>query len=109
VSKLVTALPCHGSLDGFDPRTDRMNIVKGVKIRAQWFQANDPPSSLAGMQMKLGVTSREVVGTVTHIYGYATSRAELEKGNTLRMTVMVKPDDGGEEVEVDQKHIVELL
>lgn len=86
-----------------------MNVVKGTRIRAQWFQANDPPSSLAGMQMKLGVTSREVVGTVTHINGYARSQEDHEAGRYLRTTVTVQPDNGGEEIEIDSKHVVEVL
>jgi len=44
-------------------------ITKGTRIRAHWFQVNDPPSSLAGMQMKFGVTERVVTGVVRHVRG----------------------------------------
>lgn len=86
-----------------------MYITKGTRIRAHWLQANDPPSSLAGMQMKIGMTEKSVVGTITHVYGYADSKEDHLKGVYKKMTVMVKPDDGSAEIEVDQKHIVEVL
>jgi hypothetical protein len=47
------------------------NVVKGSRIRAEWMQANDPPSSLAGMQAKVGARRFEVVGTVKHLRGDA--------------------------------------
>lgn len=44
-------------------------ITKGTKVRAEWFVANDPPSSLAGNQLKFGVTKVEVVGVCAHFRG----------------------------------------
>lgn len=79
-----------------------MNIVKGTRIEARWFQANNPPSSLAGMQMKLGVTERVVVGTVTHIRGDRPT-------NPTKTLLLVKPDDSEEEVQVDPKHVISVL
>lgn len=66
-------------------------ITKGARIRAQWLQANDPPSSLAGMQLKFGCTSVEVIGTCVHFRGddpvnpkevriYIDVEGELPKG-----------------------------
>lgn len=46
-----------------------VNITKGSRIRAEWMKANDPPSSLAGMQLKFGVTRFELVGVVRHVRG----------------------------------------
>lgn len=78
-----------------------MTLTKGMRVRARWFQANDPPSSLAGMQMKLGVTERSVEGVVTHIR--SDSPTEL-----INVRVHIKPDDG-DEVEVKPEHIVGIL
>lgn len=44
-------------------------VTKGSRIRAQWFQAVDPPASLAGMQLKFGATKFDVVGIVRHVRG----------------------------------------
>jgi hypothetical protein len=64
--------------------------------------------SLAGMQMKTGVDVMEFEGIVTHVYGYAASKEAHARGEYLRQTVVVKPDDGGPEVEVDQTHIIHV-
>ena len=42
------------------------NITKGTRVHAKWLVANNPPSSLAGFQMKVGVTEAEVIGTCVH-------------------------------------------
>jgi hypothetical protein len=47
------------------------NITKGSRIRAEWFKVNDPPSSLAGMQLKFGASRFEVQGVVRHVRGDA--------------------------------------
>lgn len=60
-------------------------ITKGSKIRAQWFKANNPPSSLAGMQLKFGMTQHQVVGTCRHF------RADDPVNPTIVM-VYVDPD-----------------
>ena len=44
-------------------------IPKGARISASWFQANNPPSCLAGRQMKLGVTGLSVTGVIRHVRG----------------------------------------
>ena len=85
-------------------------LTKGMRVCCRSLTAQtDPPASLAGMQMKLGVVERVVVGVVTHVYAYANTKAEGNRGEFIRQTVVVKPDDGGAEVEFDQKHIVEVL
>lgn len=76
-------------------------LTKGMRVKAHFFQANDPPSSLAGMQMKLGVTERLIEGVVVKIS--STSRTAL-----VDVKVHIKPDQG-EEVLVDPDHIVEIL
>jgi hypothetical protein len=45
------------------------NVVKGTRIRAHWLRANNPPSCLAGMQLKFGATSCDVTGVVRHFRG----------------------------------------
>ena len=44
-------------------------ITKGTRVQARWFVPNDPPSSLAGMQMKIGATEVHVIGTCVHFRG----------------------------------------
>jgi len=83
-------------------------ITKGMRVRCRRIVANDPPSSLAGMQPKIGCTMYEADGVVTHVYAYANTKEEYARGEFIRKTVVVKPDDGGPEVEWDQKHIVEV-
>ncbi len=49
---------------------DTIVITKGSRIRAQWMKAKmNPPSCLAGMQMKFGATSYDVTGVVRHVRG----------------------------------------
>ena len=52
--------------------------------------------------MKLGVTERVVVGTVTHIRGDRPT-------NPTKTLLLVKPDDSEEEVQVDPKHVISVL
>lgn len=80
----------------------KFDIVKGSRIRAQWFQANNPPSSVAGMQMKLGVTEKTVEGVVTHIYGDHPI-------TPTRYEVVVQPDGGGPEVRLKPEWIREVI
>ena len=42
-----------------------LDVVKGSRIKANWLKAHI--TCLAGVQMKLGATSEEVVGIVRHI------------------------------------------
>jgi len=78
-----------------------LNLRKGSRVKARWFQANDPLSSLAGMQMKLGVTEQAVEGVVTHI------RAD-HPINPSRYGVWVQPDGGGPEVILQPSWIHEV-
>lgn len=85
-----------------DNSANAATLTKGMLVVARWFQANDPPSSLSGMQMKVGVTERVVKGVVTHIRGdHPTAPTKVE--------IHIKPEDGGEEVRVKPEHIVEVL
>lgn len=77
-------------------------LTKGMTVVARWFQANNPPSSLAGMQMKLGVTEKVIKGVVTHIRGdHPTAPTKVE--------VHIKPEGGGDEVRVKPEHIVQIV
>lgn len=51
--------------------TVTVTINKGTWIQARWFKANKP-TSLAGMQMKVGCTQIEIAGIVRHIRGDET-------------------------------------
>ncbi len=75
-------------------------LTKGMRVTARWMEANNPPSSLSGMQMKIGVHGREVTGIVTHIRGDHPTKS-------TKFSVAIKPDDGPE-VWVDPKHIIEV-
>jgi hypothetical protein len=76
-------------------------LTKGMTVRARWFQVNNPPSSVAGMQMKLGVTEKLIEGVVTHIRGdHPTAPTRVE--------IHIKPE-GGEEIRVKPEHIVEIV
>ena len=84
-------------------------ITKGTHIRAQWFDAK--LVSLAGMDMKTGATLRNVTGVVRHVRGDHPTAP-----TTVR--IYIESDDGlgtpcGDcqvrEVEVDPKHVVEVL
>lgn len=77
------------------------NLRKGSRVKAHWFQANDPPSSLAGMQMKLGVTEKQVEGVVTHIRSDGAFKPH-------RVAVWVQPDGGGPEVIINPAWIREV-
>ena len=71
----------------------------GSKIRARFFKAN-PNTSLAGMQLKFGVSFKEVVGIITDIRGD-------DPINPSVIRLIVSTDSGNEEV--DPKHVVEIL
>lgn len=77
-------------------------ITKGTRLRAEWFDTK--PVALAGAQMKLGATSRSVIGTVTGVYGDAPKVEDCEK-----TWYEVQPDDGGDVVRVDPKWVKEVL
>jgi hypothetical protein len=75
-------------------------LKKGDRVHAQWFQATD--ACLAGMQPKTGAILRDVTGIVRHIRGdHPTNPTEIR--------VWVEPDEGGDEVIVNPKHIVAVL
>jgi len=85
------------------------NIVKGTRIRAQWFNAQ--LTCLAGVQMKVGAELRVVVGTVRHLRGNPLA-------NPTEIKLYIEADNGlgmmcdkcqVREVEVDSKHVVEIL
>lgn len=78
-----------------------ITLKKGSRVKARWFQANDPPSSLAGMQMKLGVTEKLVEGVVTHIYGDHPTRP-------TKYEIIVQPDGGGPEVTIQPTWLQEV-
>lgn len=49
-----------------------MNFVtKGTRVRVSFLQADDPPGSLAGAQLKFTAKQFEFVGTVRHVRGDA--------------------------------------
>lgn len=75
-------------------------LKKGDRVRAQWFQTTD--AALAGMQPKVGAILVNVEGRVTHVRGDHPT-------NPTQIRVWVKPDDGGDEVIVDPKHITAVL
>jgi hypothetical protein len=85
------------------------NIVKGTRIRAQWFNAK--LTCLAGVQMKVGADLQVVIGTVRHIRGNHPT-------NPTEIRLYVETDDGlgvdcnkcqVREIEVNPKHVVEIL
>jgi hypothetical protein len=89
--------------------SDTYNIVKGTRIRARWFDAK--LVSLSGVMPKVEATMREVTGTVRHIRGDHPTHPTVTR-------LYVEADDGlGDacgkcqvrEVEVDPKHVVEIL
>jgi len=77
------------------------NLKRGSRVKARWFQADDPPSSLAGMQLKFGVQERAVEGVVTHIRGN-------RKFKPTRIGVWVQPDDGSPEIVINPSWIREV-
>lgn len=42
-----------------------IDIIKGSRIYAEWFEVY--PASLSGAQMKMGATQMQLTGTVQHI------------------------------------------
>lgn len=76
------------------------NLIKGDRVHARWLQATN--ACLAGMQTKVGVVQREVIGVVTHIRGDHPT-------NPTTIRVWVKPDGGGDEVIVNPDHIVAVI
>ncbi len=87
------------------------DIVKGTRIRAQWLETR--PVSLAGFQMKLEATTREVIGTVRHI---RTDNPHMPTNYRL----FVEPDVPGEgevfcetclvfETIIKPEHVVEVF
>jgi hypothetical protein len=93
-----------------------VNIVKGSRIRAQWFQAKtNPPACLAGAMMKFGATSYDVSGVIRHFRGdHPTSPTVIQ--------IFIDPDPGYDgptttpdgctcghpHVQIDPKHIVSV-
>jgi hypothetical protein len=59
-------------------------ITKGTRIAASWYQANDPLSCLAGMQMKVGAKARSVTGVVRHVRGDHPARPAGHVGRAHR-------------------------
>lgn len=80
---------------------DDTYLQKGDWVSASWMQANDPPSCLAGMQMKIGAKGRSVSGTVTRILGD-------DPVNPKAIEIYVKPDDGGDTVLVRPEWVREM-
>lgn len=76
------------------------NIVKGTRIRAEWFQASTV--CLAGVQPKMGATACSVTGTVKHIRGDHPT-------NPTVIRLLVQPDAGGDLVTVDPNHVKAIL
>lgn len=84
-------------------------ITKGTRIRARWWDTK--LVCLSGVQMKAEGTPREVVGIVRHVRGdHPTSPTQTR--------LYVEAEDGlgspcgtcqVREVEVDPKHVVEIL
>ena len=72
-------------------------LIKGDRVRARWFQVDNPSGALAGVQTKFTGTHKIVEGVVTHIRGDSPS-------NPQSIHVWVQPDNGAE-VEVDIKLI----
>ncbi len=88
-----------------------MNVVKGSRVRARWLATRHV--GLAGAQVKFEGTWREVKGTVRHVRGdHPTAPtavrlyldAEGEAG-----TVTPEGCTCGPHIEVDPKHVVEVL
>lgn len=90
-----------------------VNITKGSRIRASWFQAQmNPPACLAGAQLKFGATRYEIVGVVKHVRG-----DDPVNPKTVRFYVdpdhewtgpTVAPEGcrcGHPHVEIDPKHV----
>ena len=63
------------------------HITKGSRVHARWFQANDPPSCLAGVQMKVAGQFADVTGVCRHFRGD-------DPVNPTVITVFIDPDPG---------------
>lgn len=80
-----------------------VDIRRGTRLIARWLEAKtNPPASLSGMQMKVSATERSVTGVVTRIRG-----DHPEKPTKIHL--WVRPDDGGDEVEIEPSWIKEVL
>ncbi len=79
---------------GGEPMTEAI-ITKGTRVRYSFFQASKKLQSLSGAQLKFGATLVEGVGTVTHVW-------QDHPTNPTKYTFGIKPDNGGEEIEVPQ-------
>lgn len=73
------------------------NIVKGTRVQAQWFSTR--LAALAGVQMKMEGKEHNIIGIVTHIYGNHPT-------NPTKFEIIVKPDDGSEEISIKPENIV---
>ena len=65
-----------------------MYSTKGARVRIQFFQLNDPPSCLAGAQLKFGAKEFSIEGTVRHVRGEAPTEAESKD-----IRLWVQPDE----------------
>jgi hypothetical protein len=75
-----------------------VTVNKGSRVHAQVFKVN-PMTCLSGAQMKVGATCRNIVGTVTHVWGdHPTAPTKYE--------IAIKPDGEDEEVVVPSSAIV---
>lgn len=77
------------------------NIVKGTRVKARFLKANNPLSSLAGMQPKVGCQQVEIEGRVEHIRGDAPV-------NPTSIGLWIRTDDGQEHI-VDSKYVYEIV
>lgn len=92
-----------------------VTLVKGMRIRAQWFRPHlGPASSLAGVQMKFSASLIDVTGIVRHI------RVDNQE-NPTDYQIFIDPDQtilgvplvqldrctcGRGHLQVDPKHII---
>lgn len=74
-------------------------LTKGRRVTARWFDSK--LVALAGNQLKVGATPREVTGIVTHIRGDHPSAP-------TQVDVHIQPDDGGDEVVVKHEWITDV-
>ena len=77
-------------------------VNKGTRVRYSFFVPKSPPASLSGMQLKFAADLFEGTGTVTHVWVDHPT-------NPTKYTFVVKPDEGGAELEVPQGGIKEVL
>lgn len=88
---------------------NHLTIEVGGRVHAQWLEPE--PGMLSGTKFKLLVRSREVTGTIEKfvVVGLEPGSFDPDDPPEENVRAVVRPDEGGETVDVCLRHILDVL